>query len=158
MTLAHPAHVQLERRIAARPETVFSFFTNPDRFIRWQGVEAELDPRPGGVFRVRVTGKSGMVASGAFVEVEPPHRLVFTWGWEPVDGHHPGLTEVGPGTSTVEIVLIADGEGTILRLRHTGLPTDDAGSFHRDGWGMMLDRLALVATGGEPGPYELAEL
>jgi len=73
--------LEIERRIAARPETVFSFFVDPERYRKWQGIEAELDPRPGGEYRVGVI--PGHVASGEFVEVDPPRRLVWKWGWEP---------------------------------------------------------------------------
>jgi len=37
--------VIVERRVEASPETVFRFFTEPARWLRWQGVEAQLDPR-----------------------------------------------------------------------------------------------------------------
>ena len=43
-----------EIRIAAAPETVFGFFTDPDRMIRWKGSEAVLEPRPGGIYRVAI--------------------------------------------------------------------------------------------------------
>src|SRR6266511_3381275 len=69
--------IEVERRIAARPETVFSYFTDPERYRLWQGIDAELDPRPGGVFRVRMRRHARTIASGVFVEVEPPVRLVF---------------------------------------------------------------------------------
>lgn len=44
-----------------------------------QGVKAELDPRPGGVYRVWMDADT--VARGEYVEVESPRRVVFTWGW-----------------------------------------------------------------------------
>jgi uncharacterized protein YndB with AHSA1/START domain len=48
--------------------------------VRWQGTRAELDPRPGGIYRVHV--RAGITASGQFVEVQPYRRVVFTWGFE----------------------------------------------------------------------------
>ena len=41
--------------------------------------EATLEPVPGGVYRVSM--RDGVEAAGEFVEVDPPRRLVFTWGW-----------------------------------------------------------------------------
>jgi uncharacterized protein YndB with AHSA1/START domain len=41
--------VDREVRIAARPETVFEFFVDPQKMIQWKGRKADLDPRPGGV-------------------------------------------------------------------------------------------------------------
>jgi uncharacterized protein YndB with AHSA1/START domain len=70
----------VERRIQASPETVFGFFADPRRWLQWQGLEAELDPRPGGLFRMNVRGDGW--ATGRFLEVDPPRRIVFTWGWD----------------------------------------------------------------------------
>jgi uncharacterized protein YndB with AHSA1/START domain len=142
--------VELERRIAAPPETVFSYFVDPEKYRRWQGVGAELDPRPGGLFRVTMTNRAGQVASGAYLEVEPPTRVVFTWGWEGVEG-------LPPGASTVEVLLERDGDGTLLRLRHGGLPNEAACQFHAWGWNLTLDRLVVAGEGGDPGPYPHAD-
>jgi uncharacterized protein YndB with AHSA1/START domain len=140
--------VTVHRVIKARPATVFSFFTDRDRWLSWQGVTAEIDPRPGGVFRMNVRGDG--FASGRFVAVEPPHRIVFTWGWEGAD------SPVPPGSSTVEITLEADGDdGTRLTLIHSGLPLP-ALDMHRDGWNHYLDRLTIRAAGGDPGPETTA--
>jgi uncharacterized protein YndB with AHSA1/START domain len=83
-------------------------------------------------------------ASGHFVEVDPPRRIVFTWGWE-VDG-----SPVPPGSSTVEIDLLPDPAGTRVRLTHRGLPPPE-GLLHEEGWIHYVDRLAIVAAGGDPG-------
>jgi uncharacterized protein YndB with AHSA1/START domain len=142
--------VEVERRIAARRETVFSYLTDPERFRRWLGVDAEVDARPGGVFRARATDPPHFTASGHYVEVDPPTRIVFTWGWEPNDELVAGQDNVPPGASVVEMVLIADGDGTVLRLRHTGLPDDAACRFHAMGWGVTLERLVLGVDGKDP--------
>jgi uncharacterized protein YndB with AHSA1/START domain len=150
--------IELRRRIAASPETVFSYFVDPERYRLWQGVDAELDPRPGGLFRVTTTGHSRHVARGSYVEVDPPRRLVFTWGWEANPELREGQHEVRPGASTVEVSLAADGDGTVLVLRHSGLPNDGSCRFHNFGWEMSLGRLLVVAEGGDPGPYPFANL
>jgi uncharacterized protein YndB with AHSA1/START domain len=38
----------VERRVAASPATIFSFFADRDQWLRWQGVEADIDPDPAG--------------------------------------------------------------------------------------------------------------
>jgi uncharacterized protein YndB with AHSA1/START domain len=124
--------IEIEVRVAARPETVFTFFTDPQRYVRWQGARADLDPQPGGRYRVEMD--DGSVVIGEYVEIEPPRRLVFTWGWE-------GNQEVPPGSSTVEVTLEPDGDATLVHLRHSGLPTDDWRHVHSDGWDMFLARL-----------------
>ena len=135
--------VEREVRIAARPETVFPFFTDPEKMMRWKGISVTLDPKPGGVYRVDMNGHD--VASGQYVEVVPFTRVVFTWGWE---GKY---SVVPPGSSTVEISLIPDGGGTIVRLRHLGLPADQRDP-HQEGWEHYLARLTIVAEGRNPGP------
>jgi uncharacterized protein YndB with AHSA1/START domain len=83
------------------------------------------------------------VAVGEYVEVDPPHRIVFTWGWE-------GNEHVPPGSSTVEVTLTAVADGTLLRLVHRDLP-GPAVAEHLDGWKHYFARLAVVATGEDPG-------
>jgi uncharacterized protein YndB with AHSA1/START domain len=138
--------VEREIRIAARPETVFDFFVDPEKMARWKGRCAELDPRPGGVYRVEINDQA--VARGEYLEIESPSRVVFTWGWE---GQESGPHAVAPGSSRVEIDLAADGDGTIVRLRHLDLP-EEAREIHGQGWDQYLDRLAKAASGEDPGP------
>jgi uncharacterized protein YndB with AHSA1/START domain len=139
--------IELEQRIEAAPEIVFSFLVEPERFRRWMGVEAKLDPRPGGSFLVRVNEVA--VASGEYVVVDPPRKLVMTWGWE-------GSEDVPPGSSTVEWTLEPDAETTILRLRHTGLPDKQSRTQHVHGWTHFVGRLAVAGAGGDPGPDPMA--
>jgi len=143
MTPTETSAIEREVRIRARPETIFPFFTDPDLFGRWGGV-ATLDPRPGGIFRMDVDGKN--VARGEFVALDPPHRVVFTWGWE-ADG-----SPVPPGSSTVEITLTGDGEHTIVRLIHRDLPSEESADSHAAGWEHYLERLEIVGAGEDPGP------
>jgi uncharacterized protein YndB with AHSA1/START domain len=113
--------IEVERWIGARPETVFSYFTDPKRFLRWQGEDASIDPHPGGAFRASLGGASSGVVRGEFLEVVAPRRLVFTWGWEGASMDE-GIAALLSRPSTVEISLESQGEGTLLRLRQTGLP------------------------------------
>jgi len=134
-------------RIAARPETVFGFFTDPEKMVQWKGTRAELDPRPGGLYRVEINEQA--IARGEYVELDPPHTVIFSWGWE---GQEAGGGEhaVPPGSSRVEISLTPDGEGTLVRLRHLDLP-EQAREIHGQGWDLYLGRLAEIASGGDPG-------
>lgn len=135
--------VEVEVRIAARPETIFPFFTDPAKMTRWKGVTADLDARPGGIYRVNITGRD--IAQGKYVEVVPHSRVVFTWGWEG-EGN-----PVPPGSSTVDVTLTPDGDETVVRLRHYDLPADQRDG-HREGWQHYMERLAVAAAGGDPGP------
>lgn len=134
--------IQREMTIDADAATVFAFFTDPQRLIRWIGVSAELEAEPGGIMLVDVN--PDFVARGEFKEVVPVSRLAYTWGWE-------GREKVPPGSSLIEVDLIPQNGSTLVRFSHSGLPADEVPA-HRDGWNHYLGRLAIAATGGDPGP------
>jgi uncharacterized protein YndB with AHSA1/START domain len=115
--------------------------------VRWKGIEATLEPRPGGIYRVTINGRA--IASGRYLEVVPPRKVVFTWGWEG-EGH-----PLPPGSSRVEITLEPDGDGTLVRLVHSGL-APELQAEHGHGWDHYLARLATRAAGGDPGPDPMA--
>lgn len=133
----------LERtiHIAARPEIIFSFFTDPAKMVRWMGTLCSLDPRPGGLFRVVINDQ--LIHRGQYVEVTPYSRVVYTWGQEGENSPLP------PGGSTVEISLTPDADGTILHLRHSGLPVEHEGT--NMGWTHYLGRLTDLSEGRDPG-------
>jgi uncharacterized protein YndB with AHSA1/START domain len=135
--------VEVSVHIAARPETVFAYFTDPVRYTQWMGGDATLVAVPGGAYRIRMRG--GVEAAGVFLEIDPPRRVVFTWGWT---GGHP----VPPGTTRVIVTLAEEDGGTRVVLRHHGLPTDEQRGQHRTGWELYLDRLRVRVAGGDPGP------
>jgi uncharacterized protein YndB with AHSA1/START domain len=130
-----------ERQIDASPETVFAFFTDPEKLTRWLAVEATVDPRPGGVYWQTHLGRDGerYLMRGEVVEVSTPDRIVFTWGFENDN------REVRPGSSTIEVTLEPRDGGTWLRLVHRDLPESERGD-HDGGWAIMLDRLAAAVA------------
>lgn len=147
MTVEERSAIRREIRVGAKPETIFALLTDPAKYVRWKGALAELDARPGGVYRVQFNSRD--TARGAYVEVVPFRRVVFTWGWE-------GGGPVPPGSSTVEITLTPDGDGTIVRLVHRDLP-EETRDKHAQGWELYLNRLAIAAGGRDPGPDPNAE-
>ena len=134
-------------RIDATPETIWPFLVEPDKHVEWMGTVADIDPRPGGTYRVLVGGRNQ--SAGEYVEVVPHERLTFTFGWEQ-EGN-----PITPGSSTVEITLHPEGAKTRVRLVHRGIP-DDAVPDHTQGWDHYLARLAVAAPGGQAGPDVLA--
>ena len=139
--------VRRELEIAARPETVWEFLVDPAKAVRWMGLDVTLDPRPGGEFRMLVI--PGHSASGEYVEVDRPRRLVFTWGWDDADANDPNA--VPPGSSTIEIELEPSGDGTLLRFTHRDLPSAASADSHGHGWDHYLGRLGTAAGGADPG-------
>lgn len=138
--------IVVTRHVAAPPETVYSYLTESAKWSRWQGTEATIEARPGGIFLIKMP--NGATARGEFVELIPDEKVVFTWGW--VD--HPG---VPPGSSTVEIEITVVDNGSLVTLTHRDLPDDEV-EIHTKGWSRYLHRLGTVAEGGEverdPGP------
>jgi uncharacterized protein YndB with AHSA1/START domain len=135
--------VRREVEIAAPPAAVFAFLTDAEKLLRWLGTDATVEPQAGGLYLVNVGGKHP--ARGQFTEVVPVHRLAYRFGWDKNE-------KVPPGSSLVEIDLIDQGHGTLMRLTHSGLPDAEECASHAKGWAYYLDRLAIAATGGDPGP------
>ena len=148
--------VELEHRVHARREAVFEYFTDPVKYRAWKGVDAELDPRPGGDYKVTMGPQ--VWVEGTYVAVEPPRRLVMTWGFASEFTLPRGLAQVPPGSSTVEFTFTEDGDGTVIRIRHTGLPTDEARWAHHSGWDAYVPRLAALLAGEDPGEDPLPRL
>ncbi|WJH36161.1 SRPBCC domain-containing protein [Paenibacillus sp. CC-CFT747] len=97
-----PKAVTKEIYIECSRETLFPFFLEPQKMAQWMGNQILLEPRIGGALRIDFNGTD--MVSGHYREVEPPGRIVFSWGWI-------GSATCPPGSSTVEIVLLEQGKG-----------------------------------------------
>ena len=160
------APVEVTVLVPAVPSDVFGFLTEPDRYVRWMGSEAELEPVPGGVYRVRMA--DGFAAAGRFVEVIFPRLVVFTWGFaddeaasrtkggeggEAAAGGGPGGAGAMPAGSTRVTVTLGEADGgTLLTLRHENLPSESLREGHDVAWNTYLPRLVVRAAGADPGP------
>ena len=132
-----------EIHIAAPPEVVFAYFVDPDKMRRWFGSRVQLEPRPGGMYAADINSQAR--ARGTYLEVVPPSRVVFTFGWH-------DDPNIPPGSTTVEVTLAGEREGTHVRLVHRGLQTPEMREQHGQGWEHYVARLAVAAAGGDPGP------
>lgn len=138
-----------EVTIKAPAERIFKALTDPDELLKWWGSEGRFhaeevdsDPRPGGRWRMRVSGGCGTgsssVVSGEYVEVEPPNLLIYTWNRE--------------GEEWPETVVrwdLEEREGlTTVRLTHSGL-TSEGLRERNGGWPLILSLLkAYLGYGG----------
>ncbi|MGI8562762.1 MAG: SRPBCC family protein [Candidatus Dormibacter sp.] len=121
-------------RIAAAPAEVFQYLVEPSLLVQWMGTWADLKAQPGGVFAVDFDKAH---VRGKYVSVEPPDRVVSTWGV-------PGDATLPAGSSTVEILLRADGDETVVELIHHDLPPERLPD-HKAGWASLLEALRLTA-------------
>ena len=136
--------VRRETQIPAPPATVFAFFIDPDKLLRWMGNGATMEPQPGGLYLLKdVSGRA--TARGTFKEVVPVHRLAYSFGWD-------HSTEVPAGSSLVEIDLEERDGGTLVRFTHSGLPNEQQRKEHEKGWVHYIDRLTQVLSGKDVGP------
>jgi uncharacterized protein YndB with AHSA1/START domain len=133
-TLTH----QLDRTIVigAPPATVFRYFTDAARWAAWWGEGSIIDPRPGGRVLVRYPG--GVEAAGEVVEVSPPSRIVFSYGYT-------SGKPIAAGTSIVTIRLEPAARGTRLHLVHQ-FADAAVRDEHVQGWRYQLSVFANVVA------------
>jgi uncharacterized protein YndB with AHSA1/START domain len=128
-----PSDINAAVFVAAEPAVVFEYFTRPELLETWMGQDATLDATPGGAFAICVNGTD---IRGRYVEVDPPNRLVISWGFA-------GSADLPPGASMLEVRLVRDGDGTMVSVNHCLLPGLHRDN-HRAGWRRYLDRLTQV--------------
>jgi uncharacterized protein YndB with AHSA1/START domain len=131
-----PYRVDRSVVIQAPRETVFRFFTDTPRWATWWGAGSTIDPRPGGALFIRYP--DGTEATGEVVEVKPPERMTFTYGF--VKGEL-----IPPGGSLITIRLDAHGLGTRLHLTHE-FDAEGPRDHHVQGWRYQLALFANVVA------------
>jgi uncharacterized protein YndB with AHSA1/START domain len=151
------APVEMTIHVPAAPADVFPYLTDPARYVRWMGSKAQLEPAPGGVFRLDMA--DGFAAAGTFADVVFPRQVVFTWGFADDEaashtkgGEVPSAGAMPAGSTRVTVTLQDCGDGTRLTLRHENLPSEELRAAHEVAWNAYLPRLAVAAAGGDPGP------
>jgi uncharacterized protein YndB with AHSA1/START domain len=103
-------------RIDATPAEVFPYLTDAALIVQWMGDWADVDPTVGGRFVLDI---NGIPIRSRYITVDPPSRLVFTWGT-------PGSDRMPPGSTTVEITLHEDRGGTLIELVHRQLQAEES--------------------------------
>lgn len=125
--------------IRATPERVFRALTEKAELEAWFVKEAIVDLRVGGALKL-IWGADSV--EGVFLEVDPPHRVVFTWDERPAVA----------GITTSAFTLTAEGDGTRLHLVHSGFGSSEAWDRLFDGvnagWGEELIHLSTYLEEG----------
>jgi uncharacterized protein YndB with AHSA1/START domain len=141
--------LRIERTYHAPVEAVFEAWTNEEVLRRWwelergwNTTEAELDVRVGGGLRVvmRDPEKDAEIGGGGtYTEVEPPHRLAFTWIW---DGH--------TNRTLIEIDFQEEDGATTVRFTQRHLWDEEAFRSHEEGWTTFFDNLERTLEDRRP--------
>ena len=155
--MRHALTASVTVRALAPPATVFGYLVDPARYVTWMGAQARLDPVPGGVYEVRMA--DGFAAAGQFIAVDPPRKVIFTWGFAGDEAaahvkHEATSGATMPAGSTrVTVTLEPDADGgTLVALCHESLPNAELRDGHQVAWETYLPRLVIAAAGGDPGP------
>lgn len=141
--------ISVRVHVAASVETTWTFLSDPQRFAAWIGSHAGQAPLPGTRVEPKVGGKlrveypGGTFAVGVITAVEPMRRVAFTWGYE--GGNQP----IAPGSTEVELLLMTHEGGTLVELRHAGIPTAEARAGHMAGWTHYVSMLAREAASAQ---------
>jgi uncharacterized protein YndB with AHSA1/START domain len=127
----------LERRLNASPHGVWRALTEPRALASWFwpasfATQVTADVRVGGSFEQSAPGAplDGFGVGGAYLVVEPPARLDFSWRWHGEDEE-----------TSVEIELSEVDDGSLLALRHGGFADEAERDQHIQGWNDCLERL-----------------
>jgi uncharacterized protein YndB with AHSA1/START domain len=137
-----------EIQIAAPPERVFQALVDPSQVVRWWGqtgiyrtTEFQSDLRPGGKWRTAGENGEGnpFEAVGEYLEIDPPRLLVHSWvaSW------------TGDIKTTVRWELEPIKQGTLVRIRHTGLAAHPELAKSYSGWPRLLGWLQALLERGE---------
>lgn len=162
MTAVHAAapsdlDLVLERVVPVPPERVWAAWTTPELMTRWftpapwKTIEAELDLRPGGIFRTVMESPEGerFPNTGCFLEVVEGRKLAWTGallpGYRPLD---PAAIEAASFLFSAVLTFEPEGSGTRYRAvaihaDAKGRDTHAAMGFH-EGWGAALDQLVAL--------------
>jgi uncharacterized protein YndB with AHSA1/START domain len=139
----------VRRTIQATPTRLFEAWTTADHLIRWWGptgvecTEANVDLKVGGHYKLanRLPDGSVILIHGEFLEISPPHKLVYTWSTDP-DDETKALAE----TEQVTVRFEARGTATEVIVVHERVaPASREG--HEGGWVGCLDGLAELFEG-----------
>ena len=132
--------LQVRRTIRAPRQRVFDAWTKAEELKAWHAPgplmvsRAEIDLRPGGTYRIHMRAPDGTEhrVTGVYREVDPPRRVVYTWGWE---GEH----KVKDSVVTIE--FHERDNATEVVLTHAGILDEAERTNHEQGWSAIMDKL-----------------
>jgi uncharacterized protein YndB with AHSA1/START domain len=150
-SLSEPATLTIQRMLPGPIERVWAYLTESDLRRKWLA-SGEMELKVGAPFELvwrnsELTNPPGKRPEGfgeehrmesRIIEVDPPRKLVFTWG---------------KGSGDVSFELEPRGERVLLTVTHRRLPDRGMMVGVSTGWHAHLDMLVARLTGQEPGPF-----
>ena len=140
-----PIDIAVTRAIPAPVENVFDVWIDPKSpGGPWFGAERLiLNPVVDGLFYFAVKHEGRTWPHyGRFVRIERPHQVEYTWVSEATKGLE----------SIVAVTFEQRGDQTDVTLRHSGVPDDEMGRQHKEGWNWILSMLAERFVASPPVP------
>lgn len=141
--------LRVTRRFAAPPQAVFDAWTKPEMIQHWlftaptTNTVLDIDARVGGTWTIG-DRRDGVdyTATGEYLEVERPHRLVFTFA----------MPQFSPNTDRITVQIEADGSGAIMTFTQEGIDIaaelrqadPDPADSSEQGWSQMFELLAAL--------------
>jgi uncharacterized protein YndB with AHSA1/START domain len=101
--------VERDVPLPVEPEEAWEAVSDPERLGDWLGGDVEMDPVPGGDFRIRFDGDDAGERVGFVEEIDPDERRLSFWWRRPDD-------ELA---TRVQIELEESDEGTVVRVIET---------------------------------------
>lgn len=129
--------IRIERVLSATIGRVYDAWTRAELLMQWYcpnpqlELKVQADVQVGGEYVVEM---GPHVVRGNYLEVEPPHRLVFSWTWDSAPDE--------PTRVQVDLSEVAD--GTLMVLSHTGFATAEDAANHQLGWDPEIERLTAL--------------
>ena len=127
--------ITVNRTIPASPEKIYDVWIDPKSpGGPWHGAERVIfNPVVDGLYYLAIKHEGRVWPHyGRFTKLERPHVVEFTWMSEGTKG----------AESVVTVTLQPRGDQTEVTLRHAGVPDDELGHQHKEGWTWILNALA----------------
>ncbi len=127
--------ITVNRTIPASPEKIYDVWIDPKSpGGPWHGAERVIfNPVVDGLYYLAIKHEGRVWPHyGRFTKLERPRLVEFTWMSEGTKG----------AESVVTVTLQPRGDQTDVTLRHAGVPDDELGHQHKEGWTWILNALA----------------
>jgi uncharacterized protein YndB with AHSA1/START domain len=153
--------LQVRRTFPVAREKMFAMWSQPGHLEQWMGrvdprnvvKYREFDFRVGGghLFENRTADGIVFLNRGEYLEIKPPEKIRFTWGWEQFDAGGKKIDEVNGTVITVE--FFDRGNSTEVVLTHEQFSEEAMRDRHNTGWNFCFDRLGEHIANMQTNPH-----